>query len=518
MRFGPLSGLAATLIATGSLLASLGILAGSDHQPVNHWTVAPPSTYLAIFTAISNQAIRYAAIQGVVIAWWRRASVNSSTVSRLHHDWRSGTTLVGALTAGRHTGFLGLACICASLTIIDGPLLQRASTVVSAPVSGTPLPLNITVEPTLQLDAGGAWGTGNMSGFASPWNAAFNKTIPTVYGEKRNNVWPLFDYAVESRLRKAWVESAMPNVVLGCSDRCNAQIRAPAAIATCDSFSLPVNYSEPGSIAELYGKSIPPPLDRQAFIAAISLGVNESETIEILTAYSETEDCAGELTVHMCSLRPGTGLYDVDVHGNMTRITRIPESQDVRSTGEYPVNHTIVPDWGLYPSSLAMIVAVLYQAWEGYYAMDNTDDFISGLAWGVLPFDLYGTGWEGLCYNWMDPMDDIIDNANRLLFISGMIAAQDKLLNSTSHGSGGEIGNQRVGTAVWGSHAGTESVFRTEYVYFIAAAIVEIVCIILILPMYWRFWSMGRPVSFSPVEMAKVGESNRNISLGNCSS
>lgn len=90
IRFGPLSGIAAMFIAIGSLTASLGILAGSDGQPVLNWS-ATPSTYLAIFTAIANLSMRYAAIQGVVIAWWNRAS-SGSTLAKLHWDWRAGTT------------------------------------------------------------------------------------------------------------------------------------------------------------------------------------------------------------------------------------------------------------------------------------------------------------------------------------------------------------------------------------------------------------------------------------------
>ena len=93
IRFGPLSGIFCMLLAIGSLIASLGILAGSDHQLVTHWS-APPSTYLAIFTAVANLSIRYAAVQGVVIAWWYRAT-KGSTLAKLHWDWRSGTTLRG---------------------------------------------------------------------------------------------------------------------------------------------------------------------------------------------------------------------------------------------------------------------------------------------------------------------------------------------------------------------------------------------------------------------------------------
>lgn len=90
IRFGPLSGIVGMAIAIASLFASLGILAGSDGEPVTSWTVTP-STYLAIFTAIANLSVRYAAIQGVVIAWWNRA-LKGSTLAKLHWDWRAGTT------------------------------------------------------------------------------------------------------------------------------------------------------------------------------------------------------------------------------------------------------------------------------------------------------------------------------------------------------------------------------------------------------------------------------------------
>lgn len=96
-------------IAITSIVASLGILAGSNKRPTSSWST-PPSTYLAIFTAIANLSIRYAAIQGVVIAWWSRA-LRGSTLGKLHWDWRAGTTLRGALTSGRHMGLLGLACM-----------------------------------------------------------------------------------------------------------------------------------------------------------------------------------------------------------------------------------------------------------------------------------------------------------------------------------------------------------------------------------------------------------------------
>lgn len=95
IRFGPLSGIFGTFLALASIVSSLGILAGSDGQPVPNWSV-PPSTLLAIFTAIANLSMRYAALQGVVIAWWLRA-MDGRTLHKLHWDWRSGTTLKGEM-------------------------------------------------------------------------------------------------------------------------------------------------------------------------------------------------------------------------------------------------------------------------------------------------------------------------------------------------------------------------------------------------------------------------------------
>lgn len=54
--------------------------------------------------------MRYATVQGVITAWWLRA-IEGTTLSKLHWDWRAGTSLRGALTSGRHMGLLGLACV-----------------------------------------------------------------------------------------------------------------------------------------------------------------------------------------------------------------------------------------------------------------------------------------------------------------------------------------------------------------------------------------------------------------------
>lgn len=120
--FGPLSGIFTMIVAISSMIASLGILLGSEGVDIRNWQ-APPSTYLAVLTAVCNLSIRYACIQGVVIAWWYRASCGT-TLAKLHYDWRAGTTLRGALTSGRHMGLLGVACILSTIVVI-GQLIHE---------------------------------------------------------------------------------------------------------------------------------------------------------------------------------------------------------------------------------------------------------------------------------------------------------------------------------------------------------------------------------------------------------
>ena len=44
--------------------------------------------------------------------------------------------------------------------------------------------------------------------------------------------------------------------------------------------------------------------------------------------------------------------------------------------------------------------------------------------------------------------------------------------------------------------------YQTNLGWMIGALVSTIVCVLLVLPAYWRFWELGRKVSFNPVEIA----------------
>ena len=61
-----------------------------------------------------------------------------------------------------------------------------------------------------------------------------------------------------------------------------------------------------------------------------------------------------------------------------------------------------------------------------------------------------------------------------------------------------------VHTTTTGQQVGEQTVYHTDFHYFVAAVLVELICIALVAPTYIGWWKLGRPVSFSPLEFGKV--------------
>lgn len=230
-RIRPLSGLIAIGIIICCIFANLGILFASNHAPTESCRYQP-SAYLAIMTAISNLALRFASFQGLVVAWWYRASAGS-TIKKLQQDWQAGTTFLGAVAAGRHMGFIGLACIFATLGAIDGPLLQRATTVVSRPYADHPVPLTTSLVPELPTGLSGFWAI-SPNGYVT---TMFHKEVPTSYGNVSNTVVSADSDYFELNLRLDYMNDApITGGVAGCDGACRLKVQAPAlAVNACTS-------------------------------------------------------------------------------------------------------------------------------------------------------------------------------------------------------------------------------------------------------------------------------------------
>ena len=142
---------------------------------------------------------------------------------------------------------------------------------------------------------------------------------------------------------------------------------------------------------------------------------------------------------------------------------------------------------GLLPSSDGRVPTVRQgsAAWFSFTHVNNWH------AWG----------WSEACSpSFSDPRDDVMAALNEVMFRTGVYTAQkytEKHLRPL-------IEDLPISYNVTGILLSPVNVFESNFSYFAGAATVQIFSILTILFTFYGWWRLGRDVSFSPVELAKV--------------
>ena len=85
------------------------------------------------------------------------------------------------------------------------------------------------------------------------------------------------------------------------------------------------------------------------------------------------------------------------------------------------------------------------------------------------------------------------------MFSSGAFAAKEPSSVETLIDPGLPLNTTTIGV-----YHETHNIFHSNLWWWFAAAMVELLCIAVVLPTYVGWWKIGRPVTFSPLEIAKV--------------
>ena len=96
---------------------------------------------------------------------------------------------------------------------------------------------------------------------------------------------------------------------------------------------------------------------------------------------------------------------------------------------------------------------------------------------------------------------------NELMFRTGVHAAR-QYKHNTSHLKARMDSGLEINYNVTGMLKSPINVFKSDLSYFAGAATVQLFTILVILFTYYGFWRLGRNVSFSPLEVAKVSKSS----------
>jgi hypothetical protein len=329
--------------------------------------------------------------------------------------------------------------------------------------------------------------------------------VPTADdGNIYNNVSVVSRLDSDTLWNKPWFNDVIPSEIIdGCHGMCKAKVRAPALAQTeCTARKIPVNYTISVNLTNILGPTgVAAPLTQNSFFISPSMILEEREKANLVTAFAKTEDCAGILYMTMCTLESAIGEYDVTVNNGLITLR---EPRIIAVANNTKVDHTWNNITSSYPSTLGGIVTSAQNRFESWVMDFVSQGQVHTAMVGNTPnkFLLVQSNTEEKCHSYVDPKDTIVQYLNELMFIVGAVAAQEDPSYLKSRLDPGLSTNTT--NTITGHHHGTHNIFHTNLRWFAAAAAVEAFCIALILPTYIGFWRLGRPVSFSPLEVAKV--------------
>ena len=335
------------------------------------------------------------------------------------------------------------------------------------------------------------------TGFSGGWNgnwstrigAAFNDTVPTTTGRASNRVLTFTNQNMGTVTRWWYDDSPLHNVVQGCDGICKLKLQAPALFTTsCTTHVRPINVSGNFDWKTWLSRAHAPPFEAAGFVITTNLVVSgEREVINLVTGFApDLKGCEGDLNYTICTLEPGIGLYDVTVDDGLAKLDAPYSPELVAMANNTAVDNTVEPSIAGHTSTLAGIVNqawVRYDSLLAFYPKGKVADnfFFSDLA--LEQFIKPSTELDQ-CQSYIDPREEVMTSLNKLMVYMGAYSA--------TGGVGGDAympyvkanmdAGVHVKNTVTGYRQGSHNVFQTNYYFFLAAAIIEFVCIALIAP------------------------------------
>jgi hypothetical protein len=363
--------------------------------------------------------------------------------------------------------------------------------------------------------ADGSWATSKMLDLVLNWSYAFNDSVPTGNGSSTSNhIYAMANMLDPDEIRFATLEAsnALAGVISGCPNHCRTKIRAPAlAVLECTSHKIAVDYNDFGQVGiKQLTDEHAPPTHQILFGVSVGLIENVNERMYVFTQYYQGEKCVGYLNRTACTLESAIGEYDIVVKEGIATLTDPGHPTIIDIANNTVVDYSYDASKIGYMSTLAAVVVQAYNIWDNVVAMYTMGPDTPSP--GVPSFQAFGDGFEAYelptgigndsCSPFRDPTADVLRSLNTMMVYAGAVSASSTPEYKAAYQAGMDP-NLPMHYTVEGELMGDRPIYSTEFRFFGAAALVELVCIAAILPMYWGFWTLGRPVSFSPLELAR---------------
>lgn len=523
----PWAGLLSILGAVIATAATIAVLTSSNGKPTSEWPTErfpiQPAVILAILTTVANALISWALYDGVVIAWWTKM-LRGASLKECHNYWEHGSSAWNAFLAGRDFNKIANACLLAFLVFVDGPLLQRASSIQAQSVSTT----------------------ANFSAFLS--SAPFAANYSGIYMTRAKTVSGITP-AMAEVVRDFSSRKPMTMRTTGCTGVCRGELVAPGWDVKCNSSTRAYNITSPTS-GDVFNVGY----------ATVYHDKWTPNALTVETAHKPKPGYVGDLILTTCVLHHAIVRYAVEVTNPNTSTTAntnansSPESPQLSTVTLLPLpvfqnttitllssNRSETSGLGFFPSSLggfALAAKTIYNSSISIYFTGGTyalDPSTSGpmVYTHVTPGDKAARTAD---MTWVDPGDDIIAALREMAFRAalGLSVPTTTPTNSTPAdiipnanantnanattttttantpndnriAGDSELQNlqQTAGQSV---QTTTITIYASHYPYLAAAVGLMLLAIAAILPLFAGWWELGREVSLSPLETGRAFE------------
>ena len=461
----PWLGLAALVGAAGCCAAAAYVLIRSDGQSVHNWTLQP-TVYLAIASAAANILLHFALAEGVNVAWWRRSLKEGTTVNDLHRYWNYGNSLWAASTSGRHFNLVALASILAALAPINGPLLQRASTVANQPVRAQ-ISLSASIAPELPDGYTGTI-TGRLHSVAL--------------------LSPAFTSVMRDYTNRAVIK--MNNT--GCNGVCQATLKGAGFAVNCSQPStIPYTFQGGNSDGQINWVAVN---GTNVFTSNFTHSEATPGDITLAVTFKRSTACVGDIISRTCLLRAATVEYRVTFKNDTVSLddTTTIEDDKVDSISKVAqrIGQGSTTIGGVSLGLSNRFDSTAHMRWTGAAGFEVTssgsppNEYAIPLTINNSSSDFYGIDC-GL--SWADPTADLLAAAREVMFRTAVHAA-----------------NSSTVLTVPAVESTIQAVYKSNYLYLYLALGVTLLGVGFVAPIFAGWWNLGRKVSLSPVETAKA--------------
>ena len=426
--------------------------------------------------------------------------MSGSTVRDLELQWEAGQSfpraIIRSLKQGRHLNLLTFAGILVALVVIDGPLLQRASTVQLATLN-QPVTMDVELSPELPHGFSGTWYPGDA--------LSVNDALSLVYGQYTRSA------SLTGGDSKA--DQVPIRTSAYCSGECRATVRAPGIARTdCVNKTWPITEKMLRDPSSAWGSGGVMP-SKSIFYTEISLyGVNVyagsmrtpgREAALLTTGVTNYESCSGQYVETNCTLSSAVLEYDVVIRGHeMTfetsaasgRVVAEANNTFFNESAKAPQDVTLMGIMLLLQPSISANASLSHTVSKGYLT-DPAMDTLNLFAMQHFETSLMQTKCD---VRFSDPTNDIVSMFNSILFRAGVLTG--KWRNTTHLLDEGLSVHQTVQA----QQMEKQNIFHSDLRWFAGAAAIQCITIMLILPVFWGWWNIGVELTLSPFQTAKM--------------